>query len=151
MYFVLSLRPSSPMSSLVLVRRISSSDYACWKSFRVSLSHFSLCFSLSVNQERVVEGCVLVWSVVGRCGHDFKLEARILAISRKSSAITQIIFFKTWSLYHLPLKRTFVLESLVLLYQLGVLFLFFIFLLPRNFLYFVAQPKYFDEANIPIA
>ena len=62
-----------------------------------------------------------------------------------------IFSFFPGSLHYLPLKRSFVLESLKLLYQLGVFLSYLVLTLPRGFLTVVIPPQYLNERNTPVA
>ena len=62
---------------------------------------------------------------------------------------TLTIFFLV-PLHYLPLKRTFVLESLELVDQLGIFFLYFLLSFPRSFLDLVVTLQYLNETYTPI-
>ena len=53
-------------------------------------------------------------------------------------------------LHYLPLKRTFVLESLEVVDQLGIFFLYFLLSFPRSFLDLVVTPQYLNKTYTPI-
>ena len=113
-------------------------------------SSFSLFFFLLCRCSRVAEGrdrvSVASPPSAALCGSCATENSGV----RRSFWFCQRLRFFFYPLHYLPLKRTFELQSLELLDQLGIFFLYFLLSFPCTFLDLVITPQYLNDTYVSI-